>query len=120
MADRKTFEWSAKRGEEALDLALSGRLDFHGSNLASEMIRSVVQSGARACHVHLDNVSFISSMGVGFLLILHHELVEIGVKMCLHNPSHHAARVFKTITLSRTIDIVEDIDHGDESAGREA
>lgn len=79
------------------------------NQLALEL-EQLINSGLMKIVVDCQNVPYLSTVGIGFILLLHKRLTEIGSDVKLANVEGIPADVLKTLRLDRVFHMYPDIE----------
>lgn len=81
------MEYRVSETAEALQLALSGRLEFTDHERLTEIVDAILNSRGRHRLVVLDlsELEFIDSAGLGMLLILHEEAETANLRLVVRS-----------------------------------
>ncbi len=84
------FEISHQTLHENVVLTLAGRFDFHGYNTFPSALKAILFQKTRAVIVHLGNLQFIDSLGMGPLMLIKNDLLHARIPTSLvpHNHSY--------------------------------
>ena len=83
--------------------------DEHANHLALEL-EQLINSGLMKIIVDCQNVPYFSTVGIGFILLLHKRLTELGSDIKLANVEGISADVLKTLRLDRVFHMYPNIE----------
>ncbi len=86
------MEISGTRNGEALEVALSGRLDTNTSPELESYLRENLP-GATSLAIDLTDTQYVSSAGLRVFLYAHKELAKVGSALTLRHPNVYIADV---------------------------
>lgn len=92
-------ETLADHGDGRFELRLSGRIDAEGAALLVETLQSLLDRGARCAVLDFANVDFLSSSGVGSLIVSIGEYRDEGAEILLRSLSEGLHAVFEMLDL---------------------
>lgn len=88
---------------------LSGYLVYdQGTRLLWQVVTKAVASGARACLVDLEQITYLDSAGVGLLVAIYRHVTGRGGELKLLRPSPVARRVLGITHLTAVFDIFDE------------
>ena len=102
------FRMDAAQSGDRVELILGGPLDSQGSVSLKEEGRSRLRSGTRVLVIDCSSVTFISSSGVGSLLVLQDEYEDAEGLACFRSPSPEVRSVIRLMDLERILNVVSD------------
>lgn len=89
-----------------LHITMSGRLTF-SDNASFQTITSMSQSGSvNRIDLHLEELEYIDSSGIGMLLVLKEKCDEIGASMALSRPQGQVAKILRVACIDRVIPVM--------------
>ena len=94
------MEISTQRIEDALAVKVRGRLDNYWTEHLRTNLEEFVRGGAHVIRLDLSEVSFLSSAGVGLLMLIYRQLKEIGGTLVIASPSARVKQVLDLCKLS--------------------
>ena len=92
-------------GDGRFELRLSGRLDAEGAALLVETLESLLDRGARSVVLDFEAIDFLSSSGVGSLIVSIGEYREEGAEIILRSLSDGLHSVFAMLDLLEYVTI---------------
>lgn len=88
-----------------------GEFDKAGHGEIRQKLETCVENFAlKSLIFDLQNLKFINSEGIGYLMELHAHLVKRGRRLVIVGPNAHVKDVFETIGLMEVIKIFPDLD----------
>jgi len=87
------MEISTQQIEDALAVKVRGRLDNYWTEHLRTNLEEFVRGGAHVIRLDLSEVSFLSSAGVGLLMLIYRQLKEIGGTLVIVSPSVRVKQV---------------------------
>jgi anti-anti-sigma factor len=94
------MEISTQQVEDALAVKVRGRLDNYWTEHLRTNLEEFVRGGAHVIRLDLSEVSFLSSAGVGLLVLTYRQLREIGGTLIIASPSVRVKQVLDLCKLS--------------------
>ena len=94
------MEISTQQVEDALTVKVKGRLDNYWTEHLRTNLEEFVRGGAHVIRLDLSEVSFLSSAGVGMLMLIYRQLKEIGGTLVIASPSVRVKQVLDLCKLS--------------------
>lgn len=94
------MEISIQQLEDALAVKVRGRLDNYWTEHLRTNLEEFVRGGAHVIRLDLSEVSFLSSAGVGLLMLIYRQLKEIGGTLVIASPSVRVKQVLDLCKLS--------------------
>jgi len=94
------MEISTQQVEDALAVKVRGRLDNYWTEHLRTNLEEFVRGGAHVIRLDLSEVSFLSSAGVGLLVLTYRQLREIGGTLTIASPSVRVKQVLDLCKLS--------------------
>ena len=94
------MEISTQQVEDALAVKVRGRLDNYWTEHLRTNLEEFVRGGAHVIRLDLSEVSFLSSAGVGLLMLIYRQLKEIGGTLVIASPSVRVKQVLDLCKLS--------------------
>jgi anti-anti-sigma factor len=88
---------------DVLEVKVRGRLDNYWTEHLRRNLEEVIRGGAHGIRLNLSEISFLSSAGVGLLVMFHKQLKGIGGSFVITSPS---ARVKQVLDLCRLSSIL--------------
>jgi anti-anti-sigma factor len=85
------MEISTEQVGDALAVTVRGRLDNYWTEHLRTNLEEFVRGGAHFIRLNLSEVSFLSSAGVGLLMLTYRQLKEIGGTLIIASPSDNPA-----------------------------
>jgi anti-anti-sigma factor len=92
------MEITRRQAGDWVELHVKGRLDGYWSSDFKNAINELIHGGTHYIRIHLADVTYLSSAGLGVLLAAHKQLTAIRGKLEIANPS---AAVKEVLVLSR-------------------
>jgi anti-anti-sigma factor len=86
--------------DDALEVKVRGRLDNYWAEHLRTNLEEVIRGGAHAIRLNLSEVSYLSSAGVGLLVLFHKQLKAIGGSFVIASPSERVKQVLDLCGLS--------------------
>jgi len=84
----------------ALEVKARGRLDNYWTEHLRTNLQEFIRGGAHVIQLNLSEVSFLSSAGVGLLVLIYQQLKEIGGTLIIASPSDRVKQVLDLCRLS--------------------
>lgn len=106
MADLKVIELN----DELTHVALNGRLDTEGVQEVELQLTSHVAARKKPALVELDQVDFITSLGMGMLVRLARSLHDLKVPMVLVKPQPVVVKMLAASHLDKVLPIEDDLE----------
>ncbi len=94
------MEITTQKVEDALAVKVRGRLDNYWTEHLRTNLEEFVRGGAHVIRLDLSEVSFLSSAGVGLLVLTYRQLREIGGTLTIASPSVRVKQVLDLCKLS--------------------
>jgi anti-anti-sigma factor len=94
------MEISTQQVDDALAVKVRGRLDNYWTEHLRTNLEEFVRGGAHVIRLDLSEVSFLSSAGVGLLVLTYRQLREIGGTLTIASPSVRVKQVLDLCKLS--------------------
>ena len=94
-----------KQDGGALVLAVSGRLDAVTVSEYEKAVRGLIEGGATRLVADLDQLEYVSSAGLGQLIVTLKLIKEKGGQFCIANVHGNVLSVFNMCGIGRVIDI---------------
>ena len=94
------MEISTEQVGDALAVKVRGRLDNYWTEHLRTNLEEFVRGGAHVIRLNLSEVSFLSSAGVGLLMLTYRQLKEIGGTLIIASPSDRVKQVLDLCKLS--------------------
>jgi anti-anti-sigma factor len=94
------MEISTQQIEDALAVKVRGRLDNYWTEHLRTNLEEFVRGGAHVIRLDLSEVSFLSSAGVGLLMLIYRQLKEIGGTLVVVSPSIRVKQILDLCKLS--------------------
>ncbi len=94
------MEIITKQLGEVLEVKVRGRLDNYWTEHLRSNLEEVVRGGAHGIRLDLSEVFFLSSAGVGLLVLFHQKLKGIGGSLAITNPSEWVKKILDLCALS--------------------
>jgi anti-anti-sigma factor len=94
------MEISTEQVGDALAVKVRGRLDNYWTEHLRTNLEEFVRGGAHVIRLNLSEVSFLSSAGVGLLVLTYRQLKEIGGTLIIASPSDRVKQVLDLCKLS--------------------
>jgi len=85
---------------DALEVKVRGRLDNYWAEHLSRNLEEVIREGAHGIRLNLSEISFLSSAGVGLLVMFYNKLKGIGGSFVVTSPSDRVKQVLDLCRLS--------------------
>jgi anti-anti-sigma factor len=86
--------------DDALEVKVRGRLDNYWTEHLRRNLEEVIREGAHGIRLNLSEISYLSSAGVGLLLMFHKQLKGIGGSFVITSPSERVKQVLDLCRLS--------------------
>ena len=96
-----------EEGEDAIHLALSGRLDVLGVEAVSIRLAALTNSSRKALIVDLSEVSYIASIGIGMLIREAKAVAAQWSRMALVRPTEMVDKILRMAMLDTVIPIAQ-------------
>lgn len=97
------MDFQTRNSPEAVEVHMTGRLEFTDHDRLSDIVALIEQSRARRFVIDVSQLEFIDSAGLGMLLILQDEAETRNVKLIVRGPR---GAVRQSIDLARIGEIV--------------
>jgi anti-anti-sigma factor len=94
------MEISTQQVGDALAVKVRGRLDNYWTEHLRTNLEEFVRGGAHVIRLNLSEVSFLSSAGVGLLVLTYRQLKDIGGTLIIASPSDRVKQVLDLCKLS--------------------
>jgi anti-anti-sigma factor len=94
------MEISTQQIEDALAVKVRGRLDNYWTEHLRTSLEEFIRGGAHVIRLDLSEVSFLSSAGVGLLMLIYRQLKEIGGTLVIASPSARVKQLLDLCKLS--------------------
>ena len=94
------MEISTQQLDDALAVKVRGRLDNYWTEHLRTNLEEFVRGGAHVIRLNLSEISFLSSAGVGLLVLIYRQLKEIGGTLVITSPSVRVKQVLDLCKLS--------------------
>ncbi len=94
------MEIISKQLGDVLEVKVRGRLDNYWTEHLRSNLDEVVRGGAHGIRLDLSEVFFLSSAGVGLLVLFHQKLKGIGGSLAITNPSEWVKKILDLCALS--------------------
>jgi len=94
------MEISTEQVGDALAVKVRGRLDNYWTEHLRTNLEEFVRGGAHVIRLNLSEVSFLSSAGVGLLVLTYRQLKEIGGTLIIASPSERVKQVLDLCKLT--------------------
>lgn len=101
------MEVSWESVDDAWVVRLGGRLDVSKSEELERILGDMLQQQPRPLIVNLEEVSYLSSSGIGVLLGIYRQLKELGMKLVLCQVSPAVEKLLEVVELSQVFPIYE-------------
>jgi anti-anti-sigma factor len=85
---------------DAFEVKVRGRLDNYWTEHLERNLEEVIREGAHGIRLNLSEISYLSSAGVGLLLMFHKQLNAIGGSFVVTSPSERVKQVLDLCRLS--------------------
>ena len=85
---------------DALEVKARGRLDNYWTEHLRTNLEELIRGGAHVIRLNLSEVSYLSSAGVGTLVLIHQQLKEIGGTLIIASPSDRVKQVLDLCKLT--------------------
>jgi len=85
---------------DALEVKARGRLDNYWTEHLRTNLEELIRGGAHIIRLNLSEVSYLSSAGVGTLVLIHQQLKEIGGSLIIASPSDRVKQILDLCKLS--------------------
>lgn len=89
-----------------LQVSLAGRLTFSDNAAFQTIAPAGTRGGFQQLEIHLGELEYIDSSGIGMLLVLKERCDEMGAAMTLLHPQGQVAKVLRIACIERVIPIV--------------
>lgn len=97
------MEFQARTTSDAIEVLITGRLEFTDHDRLRELVDVLDQPGTRRFVLDLSGLQFIDSAGLGMLMILQDEAEQRNVRMVVRKPQ---GDVKNSIELARIGEII--------------
>ncbi len=94
------MEILTQQSGDALEVKVKGRLDNYWTEHLRGSVEEIIRGGAHVIRMNLSEMTFLSSAGVGLLVIFHRKLKGIGGSFVITSPSKHVKMVLDLCHLS--------------------
>ncbi|MFZ0036826.1 MAG: STAS domain-containing protein [Candidatus Acidiferrales bacterium] len=85
---------------DALEVKVRGRLDNYWTEHLRKNIEEIIRGGAHSIRLNLSEVVYLSSAGVGLLVLFHKQLKAIGGSFVIASPSERVKQVLELCGLA--------------------
>jgi len=85
---------------DALEVKVKGRLDNYWTEHLRRNLEELIRAGAHGIRLNLSEISFLSSAGVGLLVMFHKQLKGIGGNLVVTSPSDRVKQILDLCKLS--------------------
>lgn len=85
---------------DALEVKVRGRLDNYWTEHLRSNIEEIIRGGAHSIRLNLSEVAYLSSAGVGLLVLFHKQLKAIGGSFVIASPSERVKQVLELCGLA--------------------
>lgn len=100
---KKTIE------RQTLHLYVEGELDMQNSNELKQIIDTEIdKKGIRTVVLHMENLTFIDSSGLGVILGRYKKLLPLGGKLRISNVPPHLYKIMELSGLPKIIEFLPD------------
>jgi anti-anti-sigma factor len=86
--------------DDALEVKVRGRLDNNWTEHLRSNLDEFIRGGAHVIRLNLSEVSYLSSAGVGLLVLIYRQLKEIGGALIIASPSDRVKKVLDLCALT--------------------
>jgi anti-anti-sigma factor len=86
--------------DDALEVKVRGRLDNYWTEHLRSNLEEFIRGGAHVIRLNLSEVSYLSSAGVGLLVLIYRQLKEIGGALIIASPSDRVKQVLDLCALT--------------------
>jgi len=86
--------------DDALEVKVRGRLDNYWTEHLRSNLDEFIRGGAHVLRLNLSGVSYLSSAGVGLLVLIYRQLKEIGGSMVIESPSNQVKQILDMCALT--------------------
>lgn len=97
------MEFQARNEQDAVEVRLTGRLEFTDHDRLREIVDLLDRPGLRRFVIDVSELVFIDSAGLGMLLILQEEAEQRNIRMVVRGPRDDVKR---SIDLARIGEII--------------
>jgi anti-anti-sigma factor len=94
------MEILTQQSGDALEVKVTGRLDNYWTEHLRGNVEEIIRGGAHVIRMNLSEMTFLSSAGVGLLVVFHRKLKGIGGSFVITSPSKHVKMVLDLCHLS--------------------
>lgn len=94
------MEILAQQFDDALEVKVRGRLDNNWTDHLRSNLDEFIRGGAHVIRLNLSEVSYLSSAGVGLLVLMYRQLKEIGGALIIASPSDRVKKVLDLCALT--------------------
>lgn len=107
----KQFTITLDKDQHAVQvLHLSGRLDADGSQMLLKSAMDLKSQGHKNVIIHLGDLEFVASSGLGTFLLLTEEFVDVGGVISLVAPSADVRQVISLMNIDQFLNIVDTVE----------
>src|SRR6202049_3696578 len=99
-APSPAMEIATQQIGDALEVKARGRLDNYWTEHLRTNLDEFIRGGAHVIQLNLSEVSFLSSAGVGLLVLIYQQMKEIGGTLIISSPSDRVKQVLDLCRLS--------------------
>lgn len=99
------MEFTVRAAAGAVDVKLSGRLEFTDHERLRDIAALIGADGALTFTLDLQNLDFIDSAGLGMILILQEEAERRGVQLTVRRPRGEVRRSIELAKISEIVTI---------------
>lgn len=94
------------RDGSSLQVSLAGKLTF-SDNSTFQSVTELQENGkVKQIDLHLENLEYIDSSGIGMLLVLKEKCDAVGATMTLSSPRGQVAKILRIACIDRVIPIL--------------
>lgn len=86
--------------DDALEVKVRGRLDNYWTEHLRSNLDEFIRGGAHVLRLNLSGVSYLSSAGVGLLVLIYRQLKEIGGALIIESPSNQVKQILDLCALT--------------------
>lgn len=87
-------------------LTVKGEIDASSSVELDHAVAACIQSGSKRIIVNMNELSYISSAGLGVFMSYVEELKEKNIRLILFGLNHRVSHIFELLGLSELLDVV--------------
>ncbi|MFO1242243.1 MAG: STAS domain-containing protein [Rickettsiales bacterium] len=99
------MELAENFSENATAMTFKGKLTFADYKHFQDVFQRLEQAAPKQVNVHLAELEFIDSSGIGMLLLLKEKCDQKSVALVVHNPQGQVKKMFEVAQLDKVFSI---------------